>query len=41
MNFRVLMVDDVEHNLKLLELMIKRMGNCEVIKFTNPMQGLV
>ncbi len=40
MTYRVLMIDDVDVNLKLLELMLKRMGHCEAVKFTNSKQGL-
>ncbi len=40
MTYRVLIVDDVAANLRLLESMIKRMAECETITFTDPRQGL-
>ncbi len=40
MTNQVLIVDDAEINLILFETLIRRMGDCEPIKFTDAVQGL-
>jgi putative two-component system response regulator len=40
MTYQVLIVDDAEINLILFETLIRRMGDCEPIKFTDAVQGL-
>ena len=40
MTYKVLIVDDAEINLILFEALLKRMGNCEVVKFSNSCAGL-
>lgn len=40
MTNQVLIVDDAEINLILFEALIRRMGDCEPIKFTDAVQGL-
>ncbi len=40
MTNKVLIVDDAEVNLTLFEALIKRMGNCEPIKFSDAVAGL-
>ena len=40
MTYNVLIVDDAEINLVLFETLIKRMGNCEPVKFSSAIQGL-
>jgi putative two-component system response regulator len=40
MTYKVLIVDDAEINLILFEALLKRMGNCEVVKFSSAVAGL-
>lgn len=40
MNYKVLIVDDAEINLILFEALLKRMDNCESVKFSNALAGL-
>jgi len=40
MTYKVLIVDDAEINLILFEALLKRMGNCEVVKFSSSVAGL-
>lgn len=40
MNYKVLIVDDSENNLILFEALLKRMDNCESVKFSNAVAGL-
>jgi putative two-component system response regulator len=40
MSYKVLIVDDAEINLILFEALLKRMGNCEVVKFSSSVAGL-
>lgn len=41
MTYQVLIVDDAEINLILFEALIRRMGNCEPVKFADAPKGLV
>ncbi|MDR3368307.1 HD domain-containing phosphohydrolase [Rhodoferax sp.] len=40
MTYKVLIVDDAEINLILFEALLKRMGQCESVKFSNSVDGL-
>jgi len=40
MTYKVLIVDDAEINLILFEALLKRMGNCESVKFSSAVAGL-
>jgi len=40
MTYKVLIVDDAEINLILFEALLKRMGNCESVRFTHAVAGL-
>jgi len=40
MTYKVLIVDDAEINLILFEALLKRMGNCEAVKFASSVAGL-
>lgn len=40
MTNQILIVDDAEINLILFEALIRRMGNCEPIRFANALEGL-
>lgn len=40
MTYKVLIVDDAEINLILFEALLKRMGDCESVKFSSSVEGL-
>lgn len=40
MSYKVLIVDDAEKNLDLFEALLKRIDNCESVKFSNAVAGL-
>ena len=40
MTYKVLIVDDAEINLILFDALLKRMGNCETVKFSSAVDGL-